>query len=148
MFARRRVLDSRRQYTRPFFEAFVQKLKEAGFDELSVVLPHNYESVDPRNSIVTLEDYLKRERNFAAIILKARSSSRDELMKVLFVNSSDQAIFIDDTYPSAASEPTSLFFQSPDPARAFAVFEYFYEMLSGSSLKNFILLSIAGLRSS
>ena len=145
MFTRRRILDRRRKYTRPFFESFVQRLKEAGFDELSVVLPHNYSSVDPMNSIVTVDDYLNRERNFAAIILKARSSSRDELLKILFVNSSAQAIFVDDTFPSAASEPSSLFFQSPDPARAFALFEYFHEMLCVPSLKSFVVLSLAGL---
>jgi hypothetical protein len=147
MFTRRRVLDRRRKYSRAFFESFVQRLRDAGFDELSVILPHNYPSVDPRNSIVSLEEFLNRERNFAAIILKARCTTRDEIMKVLFVNSSAQAIFVDDTFPSAASEPSSLFFQSPDPARAFALFEYFYEVLSVSSIMSFVLLSLAGLAS-
>lgn len=145
MFARRRVLGRRTKYTRSFFETFVKRLEEAGFDNISVILPHNYTSVDPKKSCVSIEEFLKRDRNFAAIILQAQSTSRNELMKVLFINSHAQAIFVDDTYPSAASEPSSLFFQSPDPGRAFAVFEFFYEMLSKVSIVGFIFQSLIGL---
>jgi hypothetical protein len=145
MFSRRRVLDRRRKYTCEFFESFIQRLSEAGFNDISIVLPHNYSSVDPTNSIISVPDFLSRERNYAAIIVKAKSTDKDELMKILLVNSTATAIFLDDTFPSAVSEPPTLYFQSPDPARAYALFEYFYELLSEASLAGFVFLSIAGL---
>jgi hypothetical protein len=145
MFTRRKSINKRAKFNRPFFETFVQRLKDAGFDKISVILPHNYPSVDPKESCVSVEEYLRRDRNFAAIILQAQSTLNNELMKVLFVNSNARAVFVDDTYPSAASEPPSLFFQSPDPGRAFAVFEYFYEVLSKVTAVGFVFLSITGL---
>jgi hypothetical protein len=117
-------------------------LEEAGMEDISVVLPHNYETVDPRNSVVSIKEYLNRERNYAAIILIARSKERNEVLKVLFVNSSAKSLFVDDTFPSAASEPPALYFQSPDPARAYALFEYFFDFLNKDSIKNVILSSI------
>ena len=145
MFSRRRTLDRRRKYTREFFETLISRLGEAGFDDIRIVLPHNYSSVDPRNSIVSAEDYLGRERNYAAIIVLAQSAPRNETLKILLVNSAATAIFVDDTFPSAASEPPALYFQSPDPARAYALFEYFHEYLSQGSLGRFVFHSVAGL---
>jgi hypothetical protein len=142
MFIRRKALDRRRLYTREFFERLVGMLREAGLNDISVILPHNYQSVDPNNSNVSLSDYLARERNFAAIILKAQSCERKELMKILLINNSSKAVFVDDTYPSAASEPPSMYFQSPDPARAYAVFEYFFCELSRPPIFTFTLYSI------
>ena len=142
MFSRRRNLDRRRKYSKDFLLSLVQQLTEAGFCEISIVLPHNYETVDPKNSVVSVEDFIKRERNYAAIIVVARAKEKEEVLKVLFVNSSAKALFADDTFPSAASEPPALYFQSPDPARAYALFEYFFEYLSQGSLGKFILFSV------
>jgi hypothetical protein len=147
MFTRRRNLDRRRHYTREFLESFVGKLREAEFDRVTVILPHNYPSVDPKNSEISFEDFLKRERNFSAVILRAISSSHGEMMKVLFINSNGKAIFSDDTFPMAESESSGLFFQSPDPARAYALFQYFYELLTTQSLIGFFLLGIGSLLS-
>lgn len=147
MFSRRKSLDRRRHYTREFIESLVTRLTEAGFDRVTVVLPHNYESVDPRNSEVGFADYLQRERNYAAVILKATATSRQELMKILFINSNARAVFADDTFPMAESEPPGVFFQSPDPARAYAVFEYFYDVLSAPSIGKFVVLSITSMAS-
>ncbi len=142
MFSRRRSLDRRRKYSKEFFLSLLQHLSEAEFSEISIVLPHNYETVDPKKSVVSVEDFIKRERNYAAIIVVARAKEKNEILKVLFVNSSAKALFVDDTFPSAASEPPALYFQSPDPARAYALFEYFFDFLNQGSLQNFILYSI------
>ena len=142
MFTRRRNLDRRRKYSREFFSSLIQMLSEAGFDDISIILPHNYETVNPRESIVSIQEFLERERNYAATILVAKSRERNEILKILFVNSSAKAIFVDDTFPSAMSEPPALFFQSPDPARTYALFQYFFEVLSKGSIKEFILFSI------
>jgi len=147
MFSRRRTLDRRRKYSREFFETLISRLSNAGFDSIRVVLPHNYESVDPRNSIVPVPAFLERERNYAAIIVLAEATPRHETLKVLLVNSQATAVFVDDTFPSAASEPPALFFQSPDPARAYALFEYFHEYLSEPSVARFVAQSVVGLLS-
>jgi len=145
MFSRRRHLDRRRKYSKEYFQSIIQKLYDANFDNISVVLPHNYESVNPKKSNVDVQDFLSRERNYAAIILVAKSTEKNETMKILFVNSSAKAIFVDDTFPSAVSEPPALYFQSPDPARTYAIFEFFYELLSQKSIIGFIIISIVQL---
>jgi len=145
MFSRRRHLDRRRKYSKEFFLSLLQRLSEAGFEDISIVLPHNYETVDPRQSIISVQEFLDRERNYAATILIARARERNELLKILFVNSSAKALFIDDTFPSAASEPPALYIQSPDPARAYALFEYFFELLRQGPIREFVLLSMVQL---
>jgi hypothetical protein len=145
MFTRRKQLDRRRHYSREFLVSLSSKLKEAGFDRISVILPHNYPSVDPKNPEVDLDNFLQRERNYAAVIFKAVSTEKQEMLKILFVNSNSKAVFADDTFPMAESEPSGLFFQSPDPGRAYSVFEYFYELLTTESLRSFIERGIASL---
>ena len=145
MFVRRRRLDRRRKYTREFLESFVGQLREAGFQKVSVILPHNYQSVDPKHSEEDFNAFLDRGRNFAAVILKAVDESRHETLKVLFVNSNKQATFVDDTFPIAESEPSGIYFESPDPGRAYAVFEYFFECLSQPTIAGFVANTLLGL---
>ena len=145
MFSRRRYLNRRNKYSREIFLGLLPKLSEAGFEDISVVLPHNYETVDPRNSVIQVQEFIDRERNYAAVIIIAKSKERNETLKILFVNSSAKALFIDDTFPSAASEPPALYFQSPDPARTYALFEYFYEILNQGSKIEFVIFSLVQL---
>lgn len=145
MFSRRRSLDRRKKYSKEFFISLIQQLKEAGFSEFSIVLPHNYETVNPKHSIISVDEFVNKERNYTAIILIAKKKVHNELLKILFVNSSAKSIFLDDTFPSATSEPPALYFQSSDPARTYALFEYFYEILSQEKPWNFILNSIINL---
>jgi len=142
MFSRRRSLDRRKKYSKEFFLSLLQQLREAGFSEFSIILPHNYETVNPKHSIISVDEFVNKERNYAAIILIAKNIENNELLKILFVNSSSKSIFLDDTFPSATSEPPALYFQSLDPARTYALFEYFYEILSQGKPWNFILNSI------
>jgi hypothetical protein len=143
MFTRRRYLDRRHHYSREFLESLVSKLNAASFEKITVILPHNYPSVDPKNPEVEISDFFQRERNYAAVIFKAVSTEKKEMLKILFVNSNTRAVFADDTFPMAESEPSGVFFQSPDPARAYAFFEYFYEILSSRPFTKFILLCVA-----
>ena len=98
-----------------------------------------YSSVDPRQSVVPFDDFLRHERNFAAVILRAESSQKNELLKLLFVNSTARAVFVDDTFPMAQSEQPALFFQSPDPGRVYAVFEFFHDLLSQQATAKHVL---------
>jgi hypothetical protein len=145
MFTRRRRLDRRRKYTKEFLESFASRLGEAGFDSLSIVLPHNYPSVDPKQSEEPLSAFLERGRNFAGVIFKAYSTERQETLKILFINSNARAIFVDDTFPMAESEPSALYFQSPDPARAYAFCEYFFELLSEPPIRHFVIMTYLSL---
>ncbi len=95
-------------------------------------MPHNIVKIG--ESIITVDELLKRERNYPALILVAKSTKRKETLKVLFVNRNLQYVFADDTFPNAQSEPPQLYFQSPDPARVYAVFEFFREYLQQPSL--------------
>ncbi len=133
MFSRRRALDGSRQYSREFFEAFIADLRRAGFDRVRVRLPHNLVGLDQES--VDIEAFLNRERNYPSAILVASNEQRQETLKVLFVNlKAARAVFVDDTFPNSQSEPPQLYFQSPDPARTYAVFEFFHEYLQRSSL--------------
>jgi hypothetical protein len=147
MFIRRRSLDRRTKYSRQFFESLVAQLREAGFDDISVILPHNYPSVDPRHPEESVDDFLGRDRNFAAVILKAHARAARETLKVLFINSNAKAIFVDDTFPMAESEPSGVYFESPDPARAYGVFQFFYEQLSRPPDSHLVSLTLLGLAS-
>jgi hypothetical protein len=144
MFSRRRNLDRRKHYSREFFETLLARLAEAGFSEQTVVLPQNYSSVDPKRSEEPVGEFLSRERNFAAVILKATSPQHAEMLKVLFINSNAEAIFVDDTFPRAQSEPGGMYFESPDPGRAYAVFEYFFEYLNQPSVSRFVTSTLGG----
>ena len=138
MFSKRCQLNGSRKYSRNFFERFVSDLRSSGFTNISVLLPHNW--VPHAESTVTIDDLLKRERNYPALVLVARAEERNETLKVLFVNRNSKAVFIDDTFPNGESEPPQLYFQSPDPARTYAVFNFFREYLQRPGLERYYLL--------
>jgi hypothetical protein len=142
MFSKRAALNGARKYSREFFQKLVGDLSNSGFDEIHVLLPHNLVKVG--ESTVAVTELLTRERNYPAIILLARSTSKDETLKVLFVNKNSKAVFIDDTFPNAESEPPQLYFQSPDPGRTYAVFEFFREYLQTPSLASYRFAWITG----
>lgn len=132
MFSRRGTLDGKRKYSREFFQSLVNDLTGAGFDDIKVVLPHNIATIE--ESEISVEELLRRERNYPSLILRVKSSSNNETLKILFVNRNSRAVFVDDTFPNGESEPPQLYFQSPDPGRTFAVFEFFKEYLKKPSL--------------
>jgi len=132
MFSRRKQLSSSRKYTREFFQTLLTDLRSAGFTQSEVKLPFNQTGVE--ESTISPEEFLKRERNYPALILVAREPKREETLKILFVNRSAKVTFIDDTFPSAESGPPALYFQSPDPGRTHSVFEFFNDYLNRPSL--------------
>lgn len=123
MFSARRRLSVNRAYNKTFVEKLGQNLREAEYDSITVKLPHNIVGMEKNE--ITLEEFLTRERNYPSVILVARSTSRREIIKILFVNISTKAFFVDDTFPSGHSEPPELFIQSPDPARVYALSGFF-----------------------
>lgn len=147
MFSRRRSLDGTRKYSREFFEKLLADLEHAGFSGAEIRLPHNVVGMD--NCLISPRELLNRERNYPSLILVAVRPGSQETLKVLFVNRSARAFFVDDTFPSGESQPPGLYFQSPDPARAYAVFEFFYDYLRTPRLAGyralFLLACLAGL---
>ncbi len=139
MFTKRKSFPSYRRYDKEFLKAFVADLNLAGFKSIYFVLPHNLLN-DQASDVVTYEDFLARDRNYPSIILVAKNESLKETIKVLFVNISTKAFFKDDTFPSGHSEPSELFVQSSDPARAEGLFCFFFDYLkSRSPAKAFFL---------
>ena len=123
MFSARRRIPTNRMYTRDNLEKLGNDLHEAGFDIITIKLPHNL--VGMENQEIPLKEFLERERNYPAVIFSAASTERRETLKVLFVNISRKTFFVDDTFPSGHSEPSELFVQSPDPARVYSLVGFF-----------------------
>src|SRR5690554_5574099 len=82
MFSARRKLADNRLYTADFLEKLGNDLREAGFDRICVKLPHNLVGMD--NHEISLEEFIKRQRNYPSIILYSESTDRREILKILF----------------------------------------------------------------
>jgi hypothetical protein len=123
VFTARRTIPSNRVYSKENLQQLGSDLREAGFERLTVKLPHNL--VGAENHEVLLEVFLERGRNYPAMILVAQSVERRETIKFLFVNISSKTYFIDDTFPSGHSEPSEFYVQSPDPARVYGLSGFF-----------------------
>lgn len=137
MFSNRASLHHARKYSREFFEKLVSDLRLAGFGELYVLLPHNV--VDLNSAKITVEELLKRERNYSALILSSHNPATKDTIKILFVNLNNRAVFADDTFPNAQSEPPQLYVQSPDPVRCFGLVGFFREYLEKPKLQGHVL---------
>jgi hypothetical protein len=136
MFTKRGVLDGSRKYTREYFITLCSDLINSGFSDIKILLPHNIEKLE--ESKITVEELLKRDRNYPALILIAKSKTKKETLKILFINRNSKSVFADDTFPNAQSEPPQIYFQSPDPGRTYAVYAFFQEYLKTASLFPFI----------
>jgi hypothetical protein len=134
MFSKRVALKGVK-YSREFFTSLCSDLVSCKFNDIKIMLPHNYVKIE--SSIIATTELLNRDRNYPALILIAKSQEYQETLKVLFINSNSKAVFADDTFPNGQSEPPQLYFQSPDPGRVYAVFEFFKEYLQTPSLKPF-----------
>lgn len=142
MFSQRAALHRARKYSREFFEGFVRDLQSAGFESVDILLPHNVAGM--ADSIISVDELLRRERNYPSLILRARATARNETLKVLFINVNSRAVFIDDTFPNGQSEPPQVYVQSPDPARLHGLFSYFQEYLQRPSLFSAGMLTLGG----
>lgn len=145
MFNKRGILGGSRKYSREFFQTLCNDLTQSGFDDIKILLPHNIVKLE--NSIITVDELLKRERNYPSLILKAISTSRNETFKILFINKNSNSVFADDTFPNAQSEPPQLYFQSPDPGRAYSVYNFFHDYLTKSSLLPYFVSFLSGILS-
>lgn len=129
MFSLRQSIHRNCVYDRRFFDKFTNDLISAGFKKIHIKLPHNLAGME--NQEQELEEFLKRERNYPSLILVAEDTNRNETIKVLFVNISRKAFFVDDTFPSGHSEPSEIYVRSPDPARAYALLKFFVDYFKG-----------------
>lgn len=127
MFSKRKDFNQNlHKFDKAFLVSFVDNLKESWFWDITVKLPHNL--VETWKDEINIQDFVDRWRNYPSIILIAKNNNR-EIIKILFVNISKKAFFKDDTFPSWHSEPSELYVQSPDPARVYSLFGYFYDYL-------------------
>ena len=132
MFSRQRNLDARSLYDRAFFEHFLRKLREAGLTDIEVLLPRDPAQPSTRPpTVLTPETFVEQGWTTPGIVLRATSPNRasGEVLKVLFITQASKLLFSDDTFP-IADAPPRLYFQSVDPARTFAIAEYFADQLS------------------
>lgn len=143
IYTRRRALDSRTKYTKEFLDSLVSSLQGCGFTIFNIKLPHNI--VGTANCEISYKELITRERNYPSLIFVAKNEEKNEVVKILFVNKSMQASFFDDTFPSGDSEPPELYISTQDPARTYALFEYYYEYLKKPSITNFIFLGAISL---
>jgi len=143
MFSARTRIPEGRMYTRDNLEKLGNDLLEAGFDKITVKLPHNLVGIE--NEQVSLREFIERERNYPSVILSAVNTERRETIKVLFVNISRKTFFVDDTFPSGHSEPPEVFVQSPDPARVYALAGFFGEYFDKRGKKSKDTISKPGL---
>jgi hypothetical protein len=141
-FSRTRSLNPSRRYDQALFTDLVRQLREAGFTIVSVVLPHNLSGRGIGGSEISPEEFIQDGRNYPAIILRAQAPASNETIKVFFINTNSNAYFTDPTYPAATYGLPSLHVESPDPARAYALSQYFHERLSGGTHSWFLLLAV------
>lgn len=138
MFSKRKTFSQHYKYDRKFLEAFASDLRKADFGIVSVKLPHNLIHQGEQTEI-SIEDFLARGRNYPSVIVLAKNKDKEEVIKVLLINISTKAFFVDDTFPSGHSESPELYVQSNDPGRVFSIFGFFYDYLkSGSSISPFL----------
>jgi hypothetical protein len=129
MFSLRQGINKNRVYDKRFFDVFINDLIRAGFEKIRIKLPHNLVGMEKQEQ--GLEEFLNRERNYPSLIVVAKNPTSNETIKVLFVNISRKAFFVDDTFPSGHSEPSEIYVKSPDPARAYALLKFFVDYFKG-----------------
>ncbi len=130
MFSKRKTFSQHYKFDRSFLEKLISNLRGANFDQITVKLPHNL--VENGKDEIQIGEFLDRERNYPSIILVAKNTNTKDVIKILFVNISTKAFFKDDTFPSGHSESPELYVQSSDPARAYALFGFFYDYLKSN----------------
>lgn len=132
MFSKRRSFSQNYKFDRRFLEKLVSDLREANFKSITIKLPHNL--INNERDEIEIQEFLDSERNYPSVILIAKNNENGETLKILFVNTSTKASFKDNTFPSGHIEPPELYVQSPDPARTYALFEFFYDYLKGKKI--------------
>ena len=140
MFSARRGIPTNREYDKGFLEKLGKDLSEAGFDDIRIKLPHNLVGMEQNE--ISFKEFVERERNYPSVILCARSAAKSETLKVLFVNISRKAFFVDDTFPSGHSEPPEMFVQSPDPARVYALTGFFSDYFAKEAKQRLTALGV------
>jgi hypothetical protein len=142
MFSRRRSLPSGHTWDRTILTSFAADLSKGGFHQITIKLPIDLDTIlddeltqeqlitELQAREISIDEFLNRERNYRAVILVAKSKTTNETIKVLFGNISEKTTFSDSTFPSGHSARSTLYVQSPDPARVYPLFDFFYDYLT------------------
>jgi hypothetical protein len=148
MFSKRKSLPSSRKWDRNFLTSFIADLGKGGFTECKVKLPINlgliltekltHEQIikNLKSRELSIDEFLNQERNYKAVIFVCENPTTNETIKILIGNMSEKTSFDDSTFPSGHSTSSTLYVQSPDPARVYPLFDFIYEYLTkqGSSV--------------
>jgi len=124
LYAKRRRFNKNRKFDRAYLESLRNALVAGGFTEITVKLPHNLIDAKAEDEI-SIDEFLKRERNYPSQILVAVNPDTKEVMKALYVNISTKAFFKDNTFPSGHSEPAE-FYVLAKPDRLHPIFDFYY----------------------
>lgn len=163
MFSKRKSLPPSKKWDRSFLASFASDLAKGGFNDLIVKLPidlglvlneqltHDQIISKLKSRDLSFDEFLDRERNYKAMILVCKNPTTNETIKILFGNMSEKTSFDDSTFPSGHSASSTLYVQSPDPARVYPLFDFIYEYLTkqgtstlpGSIVSFFALIFIA-----
>jgi hypothetical protein len=145
MFSKRKSLPSSGKWDRKFLASFTSDLAKGGFTECKIKLPVNLGSVlnlthkqiisQLKARELSFDEFLDQERNYKAIIFVCENPTTSETIKILFGNISETTSFDDPIFPSGHSASSTLYVQSPDPARVYPLFDFIYDYVAkrGSS---------------
>jgi hypothetical protein len=160
VFSKRGSIGGSRHWDRTFLSKLGTDLAEAGFTSIVVKLPVNLEILirdeipveqriesELKKREITLVDFLNRERNYPAVVLVAKNPTTTETIKVLFVNTSVNANFMDATFPSGHSVPSQLYVQCSDPASVYGLYHFLLEYINraGQSTAGLAILGISAM---
>ncbi len=156
MFSLRKEIGGNRQWDSAFITKLVTDLQEAGFNKSTFKIPIDKDffntSLDQQNSLeekithleIPYKEFIDQERNYPAVIFVAINEKLKDQIKILFVNTSKETKFNDNTFPSGHSVPSQIYVQSPDPSRVYGLINFFYSYLTLKESSN-LKYSITGL---
>ncbi len=105
---------------RDSFNDFCILIKQLGFNVITLKLPHEKERI--RKNAYSVNEYLKHNKDYRAVILVASNKTKKENIKILFQNSKQiKSVFFDDVFPyqekDAADNLFNLYVSTYDPVR-------------------------------
>lgn len=133
MFTRKKHFSSRLKFSPSSFGQIISRLKEAGFSEISVKIPREYNKFGKIE--FSPQEFINLNYNFVSQILTAKNAS--DTIKILFINNSDsKAIFDDTVFPSSNSEFSKYYVETKDPMRIVGLLDFVGSLLKENSLRS------------
>lgn len=136
MFTREKHFPKRLKFDLKSFNYIVEKLKEAGFDEITIKIPKEYTKF--KKFEYSAEEFIKLNYNFVSQILVAKNE--ESSIKILFINnSSSKANFHDTIFPSSNSEYSKYNIVTKDPIKIVGLIDFIDHILYESSVRSLFI---------